>query len=69
MAARGARVTGVDLSPRMLEHARRREAAEPLGIECDVVTSCLALRDVPRPDLALRAVHAVLRPGGRAVCR
>jgi 2-polyprenyl-3-methyl-5-hydroxy-6-metoxy-1,4-benzoquinol methylase len=84
MAARGARVTGVDLSPRMLGHARRHEAASPLGIDYreadaealdaafapasfDVVTSCLVLQDVPRPEAALRAVHAVLRPGGRAV--
>jgi 2-polyprenyl-3-methyl-5-hydroxy-6-metoxy-1,4-benzoquinol methylase len=83
MALRGARVTGVDLSPRMLEHARRHEAAAPLGIDYrevdaealdaafaepfDVVTSCLVLQDVPRPEAALRAIHAVLRPGGRAV--
>ena len=33
MARRGARVTGVDISPRMIEHARRGEAAEPLGID------------------------------------
>ena len=83
MATRGARVTGVDLSPRMLEHARQLEAATPLGIDYremdaeaidgafaepfDVVTSCLVLQDVPRPEAALRAMHAVLRPGGRAV--
>ena len=33
MARRGARVTGVDISPRMIEHARRGEEAEPLGID------------------------------------
>jgi SAM-dependent methyltransferase len=33
MARRGARVTGVDLSPRMVDHARAAEAAEPLGVE------------------------------------
>jgi ubiquinone/menaquinone biosynthesis C-methylase UbiE len=33
MARRGARVTGVDISPRMIGHARRGEAAEPLGID------------------------------------
>src|SRR5919199_1527942 len=33
MARRGARVTGVDLAPRMIEHARREEAASPLGIQ------------------------------------
>lgn len=32
MAARGARVTGVDLSPRMIAHARRMEDEAPLGI-------------------------------------
>jgi len=38
MATRGASVTGLDLSPRMLEHARAIEALRPLGIryvECD----------------------------------
>jgi SAM-dependent methyltransferase len=33
MARLGARVVGVDLSPRMIGHARRAEADEPLGIE------------------------------------
>ncbi|AHG91319.1 Methyltransferase type 11 [Gemmatirosa kalamazoonensis] len=33
----------------------------------DVATSCLALQDVPDPERALRAMHTVLRPGGRAV--
>jgi ubiquinone/menaquinone biosynthesis C-methylase UbiE len=33
MARRGARVVGVDISPRMIEHGRRHEAAAPLGIE------------------------------------
>ncbi|MAE65172.1 MAG: hypothetical protein CMJ18_12950 [Phycisphaeraceae bacterium] len=32
MATRGAAVTGVDLSPRMIDHARRIEAENPLGI-------------------------------------
>jgi SAM-dependent methyltransferase len=33
LAARGARATGVDLSPRMVAHARRADAERPLGIE------------------------------------
>ncbi len=33
MARRGARVTGIDISPRMIEHARGEEEAAPLGIE------------------------------------
>ncbi len=32
MAARGARVTGIDISPRMIAHATERETAAPLGI-------------------------------------
>jgi SAM-dependent methyltransferase len=36
MARRGARVTAVDISPRMIEHARREEAAAPLGIRYHV---------------------------------
>lgn len=40
MARLGARVTGIDISPRMIEHARREEEAAPLGIDyhvCDAV--------------------------------
>jgi SAM-dependent methyltransferase len=33
LAGRGARVTGVDLSPNMVAHARRLEAGQPLGVE------------------------------------
>jgi 2-polyprenyl-3-methyl-5-hydroxy-6-metoxy-1,4-benzoquinol methylase len=33
LASRGARVTGVELSDRMLEHARASEREEPLGID------------------------------------
>lgn len=33
LARKGANVTGIDLSPRMLEHARAEEAHAPLGIE------------------------------------
>ncbi|HTK89581.1 MAG TPA: class I SAM-dependent methyltransferase, partial [Verrucomicrobiae bacterium] len=29
LARRGARVAGIDISPRMIEHATRQEAAEP----------------------------------------
>ena len=32
LARRGASVTGVDISPRMIEHARRAEEADPRGI-------------------------------------
>lgn len=36
MARRGARVTGVDIAPRMIAHARRVESESPLGIAYDV---------------------------------
>jgi 2-polyprenyl-3-methyl-5-hydroxy-6-metoxy-1,4-benzoquinol methylase len=80
MAERGASVTGVDLSPRLLDHARRTggpveyrlldagaiaEAFAPASF--DVVTSCLALQDMPDPPRVLAAIASVLTPGGRAI--
>jgi SAM-dependent methyltransferase len=84
LARRGARVTGIDLSSRMIAHAQQQEAAEPLGIEYhvldaavlpagfvpqsfDMVTSCLALQDMPDVEKVLGGIHALLRPGGRFV--
>ncbi len=29
------RIVGVDISPRMIELARRKEVTEPLGFDCD----------------------------------
>lgn len=74
-------VVGLDLSPAMLLHARRRarEAAiENLALvrgdalhlpfasgRFDVVNCCGALHLFPDADLALREVHRVLKPGGR----
>jgi SAM-dependent methyltransferase len=37
LARRGARVTGIDISPRMIAHAKRQESAAPLGIDYQVV--------------------------------
>lgn len=82
MATRGAHVTGVDLSPRMIEHARSApgkakieyrvldattlaDAFAPASF--DVVTSCLALQDMPHADRVLTAIARVLRPGGRLI--
>jgi len=84
LAQRGARVTGIDISPRMIEHAKLHEAAEPLDIEYhvldaaalpagfvpqsfDMVTSCLALQDMPAVDKVFRGVHTLLRPGRRFI--
>jgi SAM-dependent methyltransferase len=83
MARRGARVIGVDWSPRMIDVGRGR--AEALGVEVDLrVDSCSELATLPNasvdaivsnyvlmdlPDLegAVASFHRVLRDGGQAV--
>jgi ubiquinone/menaquinone biosynthesis methyltransferase len=76
----GGRVTGADLSPRMLERARsrwRREknislvrtdmSVSPFrGDSADMVTGGYALRNAPDLAAYLREVRRVLKPGGRA---
>ncbi|MFZ0680410.1 class I SAM-dependent methyltransferase [Candidatus Binatus sp.] len=79
-ARRGARMTGVDLSPKMIEFARTEELREPLGIRYerasftdlanfgkdsfDAVVSTMALMDGPDFPGAIREFALVLRPGG-----
>jgi ubiquinone/menaquinone biosynthesis C-methylase UbiE len=73
LAKQGAQVTGVDLSARMIGHARRQEAASPLGIDFRVgdaqaldgladaafagVVANLSLNNVDDLDAAVRAVR------------
>ena len=80
LARRGARMTGVDLSPEMIAAARASEAKEPLGIvyregsftrldgcadmSFDAAVSTMALMDSPDFAAAARATYRVLRPGG-----
>lgn len=80
LAERGAVVTGVDLSPRLLALARQYEAAAPLGItylvgdalrldavadaRFDGVVCNLALMDIPDLTAALTTVARILAPGG-----
>ena len=80
LARSGARVTGVDLSERLIGHARRAEADGPLGIayhvgsfsertrfpdaSFDLVISTLALMDGADLPGAMREAHRLLRPGG-----
>jgi len=80
LARRGARMTGVDLSARMIELAEEEERREPLGIRYlrtsyaelgmfsdasfDAVVSSMALMDGPHFDRAMAECFRVLRPGG-----
>lgn len=76
-AARGAEVTGLDLTPRMVELACRKPAAPSVrflvgdmmalpfpGASFDVVTTGYGLRNVPVLDRSIAEIHRVLRPGG-----
>ena len=76
-ADRGARVTGLDLTYRMVELARRKggtrvpflvgdmHALPIASASFDVVTTGYGLRNVPDLRAALAEIHRVLRPGGR----
>ncbi|MFG3267504.1 class I SAM-dependent methyltransferase [Streptomyces bobili] len=79
-AERGHRVTGVDLSPAMIEQARTKlagrdavflvgdAAAPPVGEErFDTVLVRHVLWTLPDPGRALRLWRDLLRPGGRLV--
>ena len=78
----GVRLTGIDLSPAMLELARRRAEALGLAVDLrvadasrlpfteasfDTVTSTLSLCTIPDPSAAIAEARRVLRPGGRFV--
>ena len=81
LASRGALVTGVDLGPRLIELARRRDPdgeidyrvadlSEPLPGESgsfDAVASFLALNDVDDYRGYIATIADVLKPGGRLV--
>jgi 2-polyprenyl-3-methyl-5-hydroxy-6-metoxy-1,4-benzoquinol methylase len=80
MAGRGAQVTGVDQSARMLDRARRIELAAPQGIRYlegdatelqwwdrepyDGVVCNMALMDIDDLDAAMATAAAVMKPSG-----
>ena len=72
-------ITGIDLTPAMLDIARRRFDQENISFRrgdmaalelddasVDVVTGGYALRNAPEPAAAVREVARVLKPGGTA---
>ena len=81
LAARGARVTGVDVSPRLVAAARQRDPAGAIEYRAadlsqpwpeaagsfDAVASYLVLNDVPDYQGFAATLAAVLAPGGRLV--
>jgi len=77
-AARGAKVTGLDLTHRMLQLAQQRKGTAPVhfitGDMCelpvtsasfDLVTTGYGLRNVPDLNRAIDEIARVLKPGGR----
>jgi 2-polyprenyl-3-methyl-5-hydroxy-6-metoxy-1,4-benzoquinol methylase len=82
LARRGASVTGVDISGKLIEKARDTEHNEPLGIQYahadvtapgvvtgtfDAITCGFGLSDIDDLEAAIAAVSHALRPGGRFV--
>lgn len=79
LSGRGARVTGLDITYRMLQLARDRAATAPASpaflqgdmtalpfadAQFDVVTTGYGLRNVPDLRAAVEEIRRVLRPGG-----
>lgn len=78
LTARGAHVTGIDLSENLLAHARRQSAQANITYIRDdartlasveeatfnVVICNMALMDIPDLDATMSTVHRILKPGG-----
>jgi SAM-dependent methyltransferase len=81
-AKAGARVTGIDLSPRLIDQAREIAGGEAVEAEFivgdaealpfeddayDVVTSVVGVQFAPQHEVAAAEIARVVRPGGRVV--
>jgi len=83
LARMGNRVIGVDGSAGIIEHAKAREAANPIGAtyyamdaanlpmfeanSFDLVTTCMALMDLPDAAGAIKEMGRVVKRSGRCV--
>ena len=79
LAERGHRVTGIDIDPVLIDHARARYEGEwrvgdlchdPLPMDCDLVVAAgnvMCFLDPFGRQAALDNIAAALRPGGRFV--
>ena len=81
-AAAGARVTGIDITPSLIEQARARAASAGVDIQFDegdaealpyedgsfdLVISLIGAMFAPRPEVVASELMRVCRPGGRIV--
>ena len=79
LARRGARMTGIDISERFIEHARAEEERETLWISYrvadaanlpypaktfDFATGFMSLMDIPEVERVVFEAYRVLKPGG-----
>ena len=79
VAARGARMTGIDIAEKFIGFAAESEEAEPLGVvykvasavelpfddeTFDFATAFMSLMDIAENDIALSEAHRVLKAGG-----
>lgn len=79
VARLGAKMTGLDIAPTFIRHARETETLDPIGIDYvlgnaqdigfgdrsfDFVTAFMSMMDMADRQQVLKAVHRVLRPGG-----
>ena len=83
VAKKGANVTGVDFSVRLIDYAALQEKKDKLGIDYLVLDACnlhkfkrnsfdivicfMALQDIDNYQDAIKEVHRVLKKGGRFV--